>query len=313
MTWRCLVVGLLLTTSVALSAENSAWALGVGYREDALDWAISGPSGVPKEISKLTWKDLRMWQVALYGQGDITSYLSYSAYVDYAKIVSGKNIDSDFLEPDPKSVTLRSDNSAKGGECYDLSAALGCPVHAHGVKMEFLLGYAYMAQNLVMRDGSWTINKITGENGPFPGLDSSYDARWYGPWVGMDFVSDPLVCLCLTDLKLWGSVAYHWVQYHAKAHWNLRPDLPDGFTQTGDGDGWRLALGAEHPICAGWMRGVTLGISGQWSWFCVHDGQDRSKLWADMGNGPELFRVKVKMPYIHWRSAAIMAYLACAY
>ncbi len=45
-----------------------------------------------------------------------------------------------------------------------------------------LLGYSYHEQNLNITDGNQTIP----DSGSFPGLNSSYDTEWQGPWIGFD-------------------------------------------------------------------------------------------------------------------------------
>ncbi len=98
--------------------------------------------------------------------------------------------------------------------------------------------------------------------GPFAGLNSSYDAEWYGPWLGADI---------FLDLQAGGALFVrleaHWVNYFAQADWNLRGDLahPVSFEHEADGQGGVLELGWQNVFSRTyWAWGVSI-VAQSWS------------------------------------------------
>ncbi len=107
-----------------------------------------------------------------------------------------------------------------------------------------------------MRDGYQTVSvdlsptfPVPPPVGPFPGLDSSYLAWWFGPWLGMqaDYQHN--------DRLIWDvSLRWYKVDYRAEADWNLRTDLahPVSFEHAADGDGLQLSMGAGYRFREKW-------------------------------------------------------------
>ena len=76
--------------------------------------------------------------------------------------------------------------------------------------------------------------------GPFSGLDSTYQARWTGPWLGAEFEHR-----VGRRSRVFAEFEWHVADYAARANWNLRDDLvhPVSFEQFADGQGHVFALG----------------------------------------------------------------------
>src|SRR5215213_5633347 len=83
-----------------------------------------------------------------------------------------------------------------------------------------LAGYSWQGQNLHIYDGRQIIDLFNNDIGRLRGLNSHYDARWYGPWVGLDFNTRVECCA-----YLFGSFEWHFTTYRGKGYWNLRDDL----------------------------------------------------------------------------------------
>jgi len=115
-----------------------------------------------------------------------------------------------------------------------------------------MLGYSYRAQDLKITNGLSTIPPT----GPFPGLDSTYQARWQGPWVGIDLV------YVLRRLTLNASIEYHRAVYRAQADWNLRTDFvhPKSFEHKAGGDGAELNLSAAYALSKRWSLKAGLDL-----------------------------------------------------
>ena len=97
-----------------------------------------------------------------------------------------------------------------------------------------LLGYSYNQQNLIISDGFQTISTpgVTHPGGPFPGLASTYETEWFGPWLGLD-----LIATVNEKITLSAGFEHRWTSYKAEANWNLRGDLahPTSFEHSADG------------------------------------------------------------------------------
>ncbi|UCG08955.1 MAG: hypothetical protein JSV83_10030, partial [Desulfobacterales bacterium] len=81
-----------------------------------------------------------------------------------------------------------------------------------------VVGYSYHEQNLTITDGYQPIATpgITPPEGPFVGLDSTYETQWYGPWVGMDlrFTSTNLKPV-IYGIEALLNFEYHWADVEA--------------------------------------------------------------------------------------------------
>ncbi|MEE9280447.1 MAG: TonB-dependent receptor [Myxococcota bacterium] len=238
-----------------------------GYRDEELDWNIG--TNTIDVLSELTWEDLRSTYTRLEATLLLPRGLYLRGHVQHGWIRSGSNQDSDFLTSGRSNESSRSNNEADGGGFSDVSAGLGFrgpPVRLMHETYQFglVLGYAYSEQNLVVRDGSQTIPLL----GPFPGLRSKYDARWFGPWLGIELIGrSPLTSLIVT-----GGLEYHIVYYDAVADWNLRTDLdhPESFEHDARGTGFVARLGLRKDLTERLF--VELGV--EWSSFSADGGDD---------------------------------------
>ncbi|MDA3903667.1 MAG: hypothetical protein PF441_09515 [Desulfuromusa sp.] len=269
-----------LQTSTALSfdaieIESAGLDMGFGYRSDQLDWSISGDTNGanPNILSELTWDDIEIFQLQATGWLELGElpFLKRNAMVlaniSFGKILSGDVQDSDYAEDARESVWSRSVNAADQGMTADLSAAVGPIINFNkmvGLAVTPLVGYGYYMQALTMTNGVQIISKpgIRTEYfgsytdpppdiGIIPGLDSSYTAYWYGPWLGanVDYQASE-------KLKLTVGVEYHWIEYFAQADWNLRLQFahPVSFEHEASGTGlvWNI-------------KGLYL-LNNKWSW-----------------------------------------------
>jgi hypothetical protein len=164
--------------------------------------------------------------------------------------VQGKNQDSDYNGDNRTQEFLRS-NSKGGGSIGEADLGVGYHYQMYAkwlqrnVQVTPMVGYARHLQYLKITDGRQTIPAT----GPLANLDSSYDALWSGPWLGV-------------RLK-WGAGAYgtvlidaeyHRVDYYAEANWNLRGDFahPVSFKHTSRGSGLVLSLALSHVVTRHW-------------------------------------------------------------
>jgi hypothetical protein len=232
--------GSIITSEVRVSA---------GVRHDNLDWNTGSNRPGSDILSELEWK-LDMAEIRLDGNWINDKGIVFNAEASYARATSGDNRDSDYELTRSREFS-RSKSDADGSKATRFSLGIGGRfVPNPNLAITPLLGYAWQNLDLRMKDGVQTLcvtPNIFGYNCPPVGyrmreLDSTYEPRWHGPWLGtqLDFrASDRL------DFKL--SAKYSWFDYKADANWNLRSDLehPVSFRHTGDSRGWRLEAGAN--------------------------------------------------------------------
>ncbi|MBI5969863.1 MAG: TonB-dependent receptor [Deltaproteobacteria bacterium] len=241
-----------------ISGEKAAFTLTVGKRTDNLDWNIAGNlSGTnPNVLSELKWKDLSIFQIKAAGRGTIKEVFFLRGAFGIGFIYDGKNQDSDYSCDDRRCEFSRSDNKADTGSVRDFTFGGGFKntvALKNGVFTVIpLIGFSQHNQNLKITDGYQTIPAT----GAFGGLNSSYKARWRGPWAGLDigYSSEG------RGLALTGTFEYHVVSYHAEADWNLRADFahPKSFEHNANGTGYVAAIGADYRLKRNW--GVYAGL-----------------------------------------------------
>jgi len=217
-----------------------------GYRSDDLNWNIAGDitGNHPNVLSELEWEDIGIFQIK---GANTTVYrgIYFRGSLAYGWIFSGEVQDSDYLGDNRTLEYSRSNNNADDGNTFDASAAIGYQFLFQSglLGISPVVGYSYHQQNLTLTDGNQTVESfLSPPLGPFEGLDSSYDAEWKGPWIGVD-VSFQSPARNRTHARkgyeLKCGFEYHWADYDAEADWNLRTDFahPKSFEQDADGHG----------------------------------------------------------------------------
>lgn len=287
--------------------------LSLGYRVDQLDWNIGRDisGGSPNIFSELEWKDLNVWQIKLDGELELINHdFGHSttiviAEVGYGKIVSGDNQDSDYAGDNRTLEWSRSNNDAGDGNTLDLSAAFGLrfPFFNSRFSVTPLVGYAFNRQELTMSKGFQTVSDQTNYDllfssggpsplGAFSGLNSNYDANWWGQWLGLDVDFD-----FSPSLKVGAGLEYHWIDYFAEANWNLRDEFahPVSFEHEAKGRGLVVDLALDYLFSENWA----LSFLGRYSDFETGAGTDRTYL---DGGGTGLQRLNE----VNWESYALM-------
>lgn len=283
----------LLDPSRVLAAPDVQGDLAVvaGYRLDDFTWNIAGDGNGegPNILSELTWRDLQIYQVGLAGSAervgpDALFVPCLRVVAGYGLIVDGENQDSDYLGDNRTLEFSRSNNSADAGSVFDFSLAGGGKFFTRDRRYSFapLLGFSFYAQNLTLRDGYQTVSDAvlfpeTLPLGPFTGLDSTYSATWFGPWLGLDVAAVPVPAWTFS-----AGMELHQFSYRAEANWNLRSDLahPKSFEHIGNGYGLIYRIGSGYALTAR----LELILSAELRRFAVRDGADRVFL-ADGSQG----------------------------
>lgn len=300
--------------------RSVSFMIGAGYRQDNLNWSVGGDDDdqFPLFLSKLDWKRLNIWTMNTELDILFCNHIVLSAEGSWGRIYHGRVRDSDYVPFFDGSSSFddalefsRSVAHVKG--CvYDVSASIG--YQYMWLEGDFvttpLAGYSYHAQRLHMYDGTQLINfdPFTGEQfflGHIPDLNSSYKTRWRSPWIGMNLQWNMDPCF-----SIYGEYQYHWATYRAGGHWNLRDDLPDGFSHHARGKGQLLKAGGEWGFCSGW----TLGLQAKYQIWNTYKGTEKTKILQPIidafGNETDLIiPVSTRLNRVNWRSLAFVGYL----
>ncbi|SEA81755.1 hypothetical protein SAMN05660420_03286 [Desulfuromusa kysingii] len=291
--------------------ESSGFSVGIGYRTDQFNWGISAVTALeqPDIISELSWDDLEIVQLHLHTwfKSEELPLINKNAFaianIAFGKIVAGQVQDSDYAADNRSDEWSRSVSDADDGLTVDLSAALGPIFECNalsGVSITPLVGYAFNVQALTMTNGQQVISKpelrpegssYPAAIGPLMGLDSTYTAYWYGPWLGANIAYH-----ANDQFKVIFGIEYHWVEYFAQADWNLRSDFmhPVSFEHESRGTGVVYDLQGEYVINEKWSW-VFNGNIQNWN---ADSGCDTTYL-ADGSVG------KARLNQVEWDSYAL--------
>ena len=292
-----------------LSWAAFTFELSAGYRADKLNWHIAGNAqgSNPNIRSELTWSDIKIYQLKLANRTVIKDRVYVRGYLDFGTVVSGSNHDSDYNGDNRTQEFSRSLNGVDGNDVWDGSVGIGprftflestmviCP----------MLGYAVSEQDLNIVDGYQVISPDPSAIGPIAGLDSRYQTRWKGPWLGADLLfSIPGTNTPFTQVGVMFTGEYHWVDYSADANWNLREDYahPVSFSHEAEGNGY--VVGAT----------ILFEIKNRWG---VHAGMNVKKMTTDAGID-RIYRADgttsdTRLNEVVWRSFTFEAGVSCQF
>lgn len=284
-----------------------ALTLDAGWRHDQLDWNIANDltgTTTPNVLSELRWRNLRIWEGRVGAEAEARRVV-FRGHAGYGAIASGVNEDSDYAGNHRSLEWSRSRNDAGAGYVADVVGGLGWRWgDREGLGIAPMAGYAWHRQSLRMRNGNQVLSRVVTINGvtyrppplgPFPGLNSTYEAEWQGPWLGAELDWRHAAW----SMRLTGR--YEWSRYRAKANWNLRADLarPVSFRHRAHGHGWVAGFRLERVLTAA----VRLGVGGEWRRFDTNPGTDTTYM-ADGTVGGV-----TRLNGVHWRSYGLHASL----
>lgn len=292
---------------------ESEFQLSAGLRTDALDWSIAGTrsGGTPNVLSELSWSDVDSYQVSLVNRSHYKKHVYFRGNFNYAWIQDGSVRDSDYTGDFRSGEWSRSISETNDDEAWDLSLGGGYSFFFMQDRLSIspLAGFSYHKQNLRITNGRQVIAEDNpfsadpGDNPPAIGplssqLNSTYFARWMGPWVGCDIryrLQDRSPRFPPIQLGL--SVEIHWADYYGEGNWNLRSDLahPKSFEHEADGNGINITGECLIQLAAHWDLSLNLTVQ-EWS---TSRGKDR-KFLADGGTA------RTRLNKVNWESTSFM-------
>ncbi len=292
-----LTLGSLSLMQAELSQPNFSSEVAVGYRHDNFEWGyhfpklidISGTATPTNKLSKHTLFKMKMENIQIYELSTQAAYTSCNNYyarltASGGKIFDGTGRSSSYTDSvTPKLETSRIREKVERGHVIDFSAGLGYQFTSNGQKctMTPVVGGSYHEQHYHFNHGRQVLNELDAPPilGKLSDLHIKYKPRWYGVFVGTDF----LVTVDIPCFLLFGSLEYHWNMYRAKGDWNYQNAFINKFTQHGHGQGFLASLGGNYYL----GNRCYLGLVGTYRNLRVHKGKHYSKSIRDRLNDPD--------------------------
>jgi len=243
----CLAI-LLLTLNLA-AQDNDRDHRGLrlsfysGYGNQDFRWSIAGnyAGGNPNILSELKWKDVKGPIAGT--RVDLSLGHRWSASVDanVSITTSGCVTDADYSGDDRTGRTYYVAFASDRGEGFRISAQPAYSLINKGfIRLLAAAGYQYGSMHLRIREN--------GEEDPSviaTGLNSSYNTRMHGPKAAM-----VLHLRLAQKLSLAFMPGASFLQYSARANWNLATDLkhPLSFEHRANGWEWTGRLELSYGI-----------------------------------------------------------------
>ncbi len=239
-----LVSTLLATSALARTEVEKEVGVDLAARTARFGWSIAGRD--VDVLSELTWDDLTILEIRARGDFVLNRRFFLEAALGGGPILHGENRDSDYAGSGRTKEFSRSENDGGGGEVWEGRVAAGYRFYPHRAGAESrvsvtpLVGFSYLRQDLRLTHGRQTISipqlspLPLPPVGPIRGLDSTYDARWEGPFAGVE------ASLAIgRRQEIAGRLSLHWADFYGQANWNLRDDFahPKSFEQEASDSG----------------------------------------------------------------------------
>lgn len=255
--------------SSASAGEDLAWdtTLDVGTRSFDLEWrtaaAPTGNGANPPATG--SWDGITTAE-ATVGLGLHYGTLHLRGEGIYGRIIAGDSSVSVFSDDSRTQTTDRSEQSSDEGDVREGTVALGVSVGnaADTLRLMCEFGFTHSEQRLTLSDGV----QVVPATGAYAGLDSHYEARWQGPWIGLSGSWE-----VVRSWVLLAGCRGQMVEYRGVMDFNLRSDLahPRSIEQAGSGFALAVGAGIVHRLTSSTDIRVLL-TREQWR---VTDGDDR--------------------------------------
>ena len=282
------------------------WNIGLstGFRNDSLSWSKAGYiDAYPNIQSELAWTDIVSYQCMLDASVILESHAYFRGTAGFAFIKDGAVRDSDYLGNNRSAEYSRSISETDDDNLLDLSLG-GGPTYTFvqgRLRVAPLMGFAIHHQNLRITDGE----QVIASSGTPPlgaldeGLNSTFQAKWQGPWLGADLNYSPGRKLFERQMAIALSMEYHFaVSYSATANWNLRSDLdhPVSFRHKSQGSGWLI----RGQWSLAWTRRLNIHLGLIYQYWTTRSGTIRMYYSDDAVLSSPLNEVA-------WQSASVFA------
>lgn len=312
---RRVAAGLLFAGSSVVAHAQTQVGVDVGLRTDYLRWNIADPFGTPNILSELTWENVDSQYLnahATFRDGNFNVRGDYG----YGRIIRGDNQDSDYAGNNRTSEFSRSNNKSNGDHVSDAKLGVGIELKdfkVPGFQIIPWVGLSRHQQNLKITDGFQTIPALGAE--VLEGLNSSYEAQWNGPWVGIKAQLE-----LASNIVIRANFEHHWVDYAGQGNWNLRECLahPKSFTHNAEGNGNELDLSADVELrtdlilsfrvtYSSWVTDAgTSTVHLPADFYTKRDSQGRPCIDAVVPPEDQIFNFSTRLNEVKWQSRSYL-------
>lgn len=259
---------LLMTCLVAGSASYANANLGTvdieaGYRRDNITWKMDFPSKDPLVSSHHRFKDLDIFQLGVSGRTTLgcNLYVRGNAYWGWI-------LDGDYKR---KIATFQSDDYNSGVHfgfsdhkrtviddkyVYGISGAIGYPFYFCDCTaiVAPVIGYAFDEQSVQFDHTGFDFGDCY-ESGEDHCCRHTFNNRWYGGFVGVDFNYRPYG----DCYNFFADLEYHWGNFTGRRSGGDGFDFFDrGRRSSRRATGWVFEAGAEYDMCNCWTIGASV-------------------------------------------------------
>jgi outer membrane protein Pom len=241
--------------------------LNTGYEQQNFRWSIAGNSAGrnPNVYSELKWQAVRgitsgidlRWQVMkrwyIYASGSRT-------FIHW-----GRMTDTDYGLDNRNDELYHQQFSVTSGYNQSVSGAIGYSLIKKGqIRLVPYIGYGIDKQYF----------PITNTGLDYAQLNSTYSARWPGPFAGAE-----LICQFSGHWTLSAQGTYDQVLYRASADWNLIPEFahPVSFRHHANG------FVARGTISMDYQAGKHISVIGRTDYFDRETGTGIDELYLNSG------------------------------
>lgn len=249
-----------------------------GRRKDEVDWNIAGnlDGTAPSVLAEYKWPEVDLWESRVDAELVLADKFVMDGSFAYASAFKGTNEVSEYSGENRTDLAVLTNTKSDDGHSYDGSLGVGMVFDLKrqnsfesldSLYMKMLGGYAYHTHHLTMREGNETFNAFAAPSGSFDGLDSTYDMRWQGPWMGLELRGSEEKLSSLARLK------YHYFDYYGEGDLNLQPNFqhPKSFDHNAEGTGFSVDVGMGYKLTSSWDINLLWSMK-DWQ---VQNGVDR--------------------------------------
>lgn len=286
--WASLAASLLAVLPVQAEFNHPIWCSQItgGYRQDHFTWGFRDPNSSSSSSSSRSSssddedflfhqkiESIRIWEVTGWASYATCNNYYWRVNGGYGHIYEGHSTcesHTDMIHRHNKTSIISSD--CKNGYVYDVEAAVGYQVTSNGRRFVGtpVLGYAWHDQVFKFSDAHQKVDRIDAIpfKGRIPHFNYNYRPRWYGPFVGFDFmVSVEVPCLIL-----YGNAEWHWSgKYRASGKWRFDDLFVNNWRDKAISHGVIGNLGLSYYLGDGWY----IGVVGYYRHLQAHKGRHK--------------------------------------
>lgn len=215
--------------------------------------------------SKLTWEDLDAAVLIFHAEGALSDRLRVGGRIGTGELDDGQNTDEDWLwDTKFSESTADTDGDVTLGD-INLYYRLTEPGSKEFLQLDGFVGYSYYEDDL----NDQNLVQVVPDEGPYPGLDSTFKFEWHAAKVGVRTLADLSSNITLKVT----AAALYLIRYDGEGYWNLRDDFrreSPNFTQKSE-DG----MGVEGAIAT--VIRLTENLSLELGYWLYYIGSDEGE------------------------------------